>query len=939
MSIQGKLAKDGISTLRVLGKTRSAALAGTSADILVLLEDNVGKILLAVGTDVPAGATNGYAKGCLFIDRDVVTGTTGLYENKGTSTSCDFATIASAGATVWSAIGDATEAGSVSFSTYAQVLTSAKTDGDMLTIKGTGNFGDVSILKVMNETGNPTDGTILEVVSSDANADALVVTANSTNCLTVSGAGVVDVNGGAGSITFTDFTVSADGVITVTPDDSPAGCIVVTPSAAATTGLDVSDANLTNAISVGDNVILGGAASINFTSFDVASNGNIVTTGNVTAVDGTFSGNLAVTGAVTMDAVVAKTAATTLTVDGTGVGGVTIGGTSTGTVTLGGGATLVNLPSTVDLVLAGGDLTITDTANADMVTFTNNTMTTADLLVLSATGTRTSDNVIEITDGATSATTIGIVANTQTSGHGISYSNSGAALSGAAINLAITDGAGFTGDYIRCYDGAAEDFTVERYGEVTIAGVASTDMLTVVAGDIQLTAGDIDIDRGFITIDNDQDEANYIKRNFAGAGTGATLTVQETHASSTNSALNVVSAGTAGTALKIDQTGTGNAIGIDLNIAGDYPGIDIDASAARTGDVIDILMTNQLAERALNINGAWTGATGEGLIEVNTTAAATVVAGQVLRLDQNGTGQHAAAIEGSVIYVADAATAPGAGTSYAVTIDATNIEALHVDTGKALFDEQPTFTAGIDSNAGLDVDLATNADLVNIDNAATDLAAGVGVVTVYGSGAAGQTNASYLMRLAWKADGDAQDHFLLCQDNSTGAAANGDEKFSVSTGGLTKCLGGVSPGSATDSILMTDTVEITNSQIKGLRAAAKELVAAPGADKMVEFVSAVLILDYGSEVLTESVDNLVIQYSTGADLSAAIEATGFIDAAADTICVVKGIDVVGTAAAAGVVNKSIVLFNTGDGEYGGNASNDTTMTVKVTYRIHTVGLA
>ncbi len=939
MSIQEKIAKTGVSTLKILGKKRSAALAGTSADILVLQEDNAGKILLASGTDVPAGATNGYAKGCLFIDRDVVTGTTGLYENKGTSTSCNFATIASAGATTWDAIGDATVAGSVSFSTFAQTITSAKTDGDMLTIKGTGNFGDVSIVKIMNETGNPTDGTILEVVSSDAQADALIVTANSTDCIAVTGAGVVNINGGAGSITFTDFGVTADGVITITPDNSPAACIVVTPSAAATTGLDVSEANLTNAVSVGDNVILGGAATINFTSFDVDGSGNVVTAGNVTAVDGTFSGNLAVTGAVTMDAVVAKTAATTLTVDGTGVGGVTIGGTSTGTVTLGGGATLINLPSTVDLVLAGGDLTITDTANADMVTFTNNTMTSADLLTLSAAGTRTSDNVIEITDGATTATTIGITANTQTSGHGISYTNTGQALTGAAINLAITDHANFTGDYIRCYDGAAEDFTVERYGEVTVGGLASTDMITVTAGDIQITAGDIDVDRGFITVDNDQDEANYIKRNFAGAGTGPTLTVQETHASSTNSALNVVSAGTAGTALKIDQTGTGNAIGIDLNIAGDLPGIDIDASAARTGDVIDISMTNQIAERALNITGGWTGATGEGLIEVNTTAAVTIPAGQVLRLDQNGTGQHAVAIEGSIIYIADAATAPGAGTSYAVSIDATNIEALHVDTGKALFDEQATFTAGIDSNAGLDVDMATNADLVNITNAAADLAAGDGVVTVYGSNAAGQTNASYLIRAAWKADGDAQDHFILCQDNSTGAAANGDEKFSVSTGGLTKCLGGVSPGSATDSILMTDTVEVSNAQIKTLRAAPKELVAAPGADKMIEFVSAVLILDYGTNVLTEDADNLVIQYSTGPDLTAAIEATGFIDAAADTICIAKAADLVGTAAAASVVNKSVVLFNTGGDEYAGNAGADTTMTVKVTYRIHTVALA
>jgi hypothetical protein len=54
---------------------------------------------------------------------------------------------------------------------------------------------------------------------------------------------------------------------------------------------------------------------------------------------------------------------------------------------------------------------------------------------------------------------------------------------------------------------------------------------------------------------------------------------------------------------------------------------------------------------------------------------------------------------------------------------------------------------------------------------------------VYGSSAGGQTNESYLLRLARKADGDAQDAFILCQDNSTGAAANGDQKLKVGANG------------------------------------------------------------------------------------------------------------------------------------------------------------
>lgn len=64
-----------------------------ASDEIVLLEDALGDILFATGTTVPTNATTGYAKGCLFIDTDVATGTTGLYCNKGTRTSCAFTAV------------------------------------------------------------------------------------------------------------------------------------------------------------------------------------------------------------------------------------------------------------------------------------------------------------------------------------------------------------------------------------------------------------------------------------------------------------------------------------------------------------------------------------------------------------------------------------------------------------------------------------------------------------------------------------------------------------------------------------------------------------------------------------------------------------------------------------------------------------------------------
>lgn len=133
-------------------------------------------------------------------------------------------------------------------------------------------------------------------------------------------------------------------------------------------------------------------------------------------------------------------------------------------------------------------------------------------------------------------------------------------------------------------------------------------------------------------------------------------------------------------------------------------------------------------------------------------------------------------------------------------------------------------------------------------------------------------------------------------------------------------------------------VALTNAEIKALRASPKTLVAAPGAGKVLEFVSAILFLDYGSNALTESTDNLAIRLTdgTGTIVSQAIEAGGFIDATADTMTnALPKIDA--ASAKSACENRAMVLHNTGDGEFGGNAGADTTMRVKVAYRVHSTG--
>ena len=128
----------------------------------------------------------------------------------------------------------------------------------------------------------------------------------------------------------------------------------------------------------------------------------------------------------------------------------------------------------------------------------------------------------------------------------------------------------------------------------------------------------------------------------------------------------------------------------------------------------------------------------------------------------------------------------------------------------------------------------------------------------------------------------------------------------------------------------TADVVLTNAEMLALRATPKELVPAPGAGKMIELISAHMFFDYAG-AYTETTDNMGILWGVGGTAAATIESTGFVTATADTVTTATKSAVANLALAA-VDNKSLVLHNTGDGEFGGgNAAN--TMKVSVLYRI------
>lgn len=309
---------------------------------------------------------------------------------------------------------------------------------------------------------------------------------------------------------------------------------------------------------------------------------------------------------------------------------------------------------------------------------------------------------IDIASSADTGEVIHIIANSLTTGQVLDIETDSIGAAGALVYLDVTEaGHNATGNFIQCFNGAADVFEVGKYGAMVIAGTASgTDILTATAGDITLTNGDITLTdgdlvmaEGMINVDTTTDETSYIIRNVTGA-TSAVLEVEATHT------------GDVGVGVLIDVNGTGNSTALQISHDGDYPVIDIDAGAARIGNVIDIAMANQLAQTALDITGAATGTSGEGIIHVDVTG---VLAGNPIRVDSTGanaatgqllyllsTGAQAGATNGICGYFSD--TGAAAATSYTVYINSTNNEALHVDAGEVLVDEFVTATEGVVTN-------------------------------------------------------------------------------------------------------------------------------------------------------------------------------------------------------------------------------------------------
>lgn len=131
-----------------------------------------------------------------------------------------------------------------------------------------------------------------------------------------------------------------------------------------------------------------------------------------------------------------------------------------------------------------------------------------------------------------------------------------------------------------------------------------------------------------------------------------------------------------------------------------------------------------------------------------------------------------------------------------------------------------------------------------------------------------------------------------------------------------------------DPVLYTDRL-VSNAEIKALRATPIELVPASeaGAGFAIMPVAVNIGLNAGTEALTETVANLDVKCSTTVLLT--VETTGFIDQVTDQNRYQEKAEGVVTP----IANTSIMLANNGAGEFAGNASNDSSLSVRTYYRI------
>lgn len=146
----------------------------------------------------------------------------------------------------------------------------------------------------------------------------------------------------------------------------------------------------------------------------------------------------------------------------------------------------------------------------------------------------------------------------------------------------------------------------------------------------------------------------------------------------------------------------------------------------------------------------------------------------------------------------------------------------------------------------------------------------------------------------------------------------------------------------TGTATCSETITISNSQLKNMASTPVALVATRGADYVIEFVSALLVFKYvdGTALVEPSApDDMRIEYSGGTDITNDIDATNFLTPLVSRARLVLPDTTILTPTTnmTNMENQGLQIINTGE-NYTGNDTNNSTMDVKITYRVHKLGL-
>jgi hypothetical protein len=140
--------------------------------------------------------------------------------------------------------------------------------------------------------------------------------------------------------------------------------------------------------------------------------------------------------------------------------------------------------------------------------------------------------------------------------------------------------------------------------------------------------------------------------------------------------------------------------------------------------------------------------------------------------------------------------------------------------------------------------------------------------------------------------------------------------------------------------VLTATGTITNAQMLAIETTPVQIVPAPGAGYVIEFISAALFFDYTAAYTEPSApDDLAVRYTgaAGTITSQDIDATNFLTATADAMAFAAPLAgaITTVRLKTAVDNQPLVLHNTGGAYGGGNAGN--VVRYSVNYRIVAAG--